>query len=143
MLAAGLAVFRERLAQALARPVEPDGEIVARHPQLIGHHADFAALEIHRIQQFAVLLREVREQPFETLAEHAFIGWQRVFGKFLLKTLQGAPAGVGATIYVNDRATQDAVKPGDGVLFLGGLPSGRHRFEQTFLHDVLSQVSIR
>lgn len=142
MFAAGAAVLGEDFPQMLPGAMQADGEVVFRYAELGGNVRNLFALQINLLQEFAVLLGHRGQQPFETLAEQAFVGSGGCVRKFVRESFQGPAAHIPAPVEINDGAAQDPVEPGYCVLLVHRLSVCRQRLYQTFLHEIFGQMRV-
>jgi hypothetical protein len=129
-------------AEPLPRPVQAHRQIVCGDPESGGGVLKRLAFQINSPEQIAVLFRQARQEPLYALANHALSRAIRAFRKLGFKTFKRALAGVATPVHVDNAATQNPVKPCDGVVVPRRLTVRLERFQQTFLHDVFRQMRI-
>lgn len=142
VLAAGLAVLGELVAQVLPGTVQPHGQIIPGDSQDGRHLRRVAVFQVNFLEQLLIGRRQGREQPPEALAEKAFVGVRRCLRQFLFKPDERTASHIPAAMEVDDGTAEDPVKPGDGAFRVGGLAFGGQRLRQAFLDNVFSQVWI-
>ena len=128
--------------QLLPGAVMPYAKIVSRHSQSRADLLGRFASQIEPSNQFRVIRLERGDQRFDTTTSDAFLLRIRRGIQFAFQSRQRGLVHRAAAIEVNDRAAQDAVKPGQGLGFLGWLLDRRHGFDQTILHHIFGELRI-
>ncbi len=131
----------QQFAQPTTGAMELHSQRVRADATLRGEDRRATAIEIHAPDEVAVLLRQFGEQALEAGAKQSrFLGVR--FGlKVSAVAGEGALAGTASPMQVDDRPTQDAIKPAHGVRF-GRLMLRGHGLEKTLLHGVAREFAI-
>lgn len=142
MLRAEPAGLFQALAQLLPGAMMPHAQIVGGHPQRNPDLLRSFTAEIKPADEFRVIRLERGNQSFDTTTGDSFLLGVRRRIEFALQSLQHRLVHRAAAIEVNDRAAQDAVKPGHRVLLRRWFFSRSQRLDQTLLHHIFGEMRI-
>lgn len=130
------------LAESLAGAVQPDVQVVQGQAQRHRRVFRGCAVEIHALEQVAILFRQAGKKPLEALAQDSFGSGIGLLGKFGLQAFERAVADIAPPIQVNDRVAQDAIKPRHRAFAVTRLVGRLQRLEQAVLHEVGGQFRV-
>jgi hypothetical protein len=142
VFAACPAIAGEFVAEVFARPVKPDGEVVAGQAEIERNLSGILAIEINALEQLAVGGGHGGQQAPEAFAEQTLIGRGGRCGQLHPEPLKRAVPCRVATIQIDDGMAQNPVKPGQGIFLVGGLFRSSQRLCQTFLNHVFRQIRV-
>lgn len=142
MLAAHMTRRFDFLAESLAGAVQPDVQVVQCKAERRRCVLRGCAVEIHALEQVAILFRQAGQKALETLAQDPFGGGIGLFGKLGLQAFERAVADIAPPIQVNDRVAQNAIEPRHRAFAITRLVGGLECLEQAVLHEVGGQMRV-
>lgn len=117
-------------------------QIIGRHPQRPANLFGAFIAQIQPPDQLGVIRFERGNQRFQATADNAlFFGvWRGVH--FMLQPFQRGLTCRSAPIQINDRTSQDAIKPRRHAFVVAQLIGRLESLEQTILHHIRRQMRI-